>query len=97
MSQARGIIHTSNSKIEDIRLSVMLEIGRLAPDMPHIFNPDTSGLCVNDEEEGVRLQVISVNKDEVTLEDDSTMSLGSVGTDDLLTILDTLDNELNPE
>jgi hypothetical protein len=97
MSQTRGIIHSANSKIQEIRSSIMIEIGKLAPDMPHIFNPDTSGLCVNDEEEGVRLQVISVNQDEVTLEDDSTMSLGSIGTDDLLTILDTLEAELNPE
>jgi len=97
MSQARGIIYTVNSKIEEIRLSVMAEIERLVPDTPHVFNPDTSGLCVNDEENSTRLQVISVNKDYVTLEDSSTMDLGDIGTDDLLTVLDTLDLELNPE
>lgn len=97
MSKARGIIHSANDKIEEIRLSVILEIEKLTHNMPHVFNPDTSGLCVNDEEESTRLQVLSVNAICVVLEDGSTMDLGDIGTDDLLTVLDTLESELNPE
>lgn len=97
MNKAREIIHLANIQLETIRVAAMLEIGRLVSDKKHIFNPDTSGLCVTDEEEGVRLQVVSVDKDQITFEDESTMDLGDIGTDDLLTVLDTLDTELNPE
>ena len=98
MKTTRQILHEVNDKIGDIRLSVMQEIERLLPvERVHTFNPDTSGLCINVEEDSTRLQVISMDRNEVTLEDDSTMDLGDIGTDDLLTILDTLDNELNPE
>jgi hypothetical protein len=98
MKTTRQILHEANDKIVDIRLVVMQELERLLPvGKVHTFNPDTSGLCVNDEEESTRLQVLSMDRHEVTLEDDSTMDLGDIGTDDLLTVLDTLDTELNPE
>jgi hypothetical protein len=95
MKTTRQILHEANDKIGDIRLMVMQELERLLPvGKIHTFS-DTAGLCVNDEEESTRLQVLSVDKHEVTLEDNSTMDLGDIGTDDLLTVLDTLDTELN--
>jgi len=97
MNKAREIISLANIQLEIIRVAAMQEIGRLVSDKKHVFNPDTSGLCVTDEEEGVRPQVVAVDKDQITFEDDSTMDLGDIGTDDLLTVLDTLDSELNPQ
>jgi hypothetical protein len=98
MKTTRQILHEANDKIGDIRLMVMQELERLLPvGKVHTFNPETSGLCVNDEEESVRLQVVSVDRHEVTFEDTTTMDIGDIGTDDLLTVLDTLDTELNPE
>jgi hypothetical protein len=98
MSVSREVLHKANSLVEDVRIMVMKEIERLLPvSREHTFNPDNSGLCVNIEEDSTRLQVISMTQIEVTLEDETSIDLGDIGTDDLLTILDTLESELNPQ
>lgn len=95
MSVSREVLHKANSLVEDVRLMVMKEIERLLPvSREHTFNPENSGLCINLEEDSTRLQVVSMTQIEVTLEDDSTFDIGDIGTDDLLTILDTLETEL---
>lgn len=96
MKTTNQIFHEANTKIGEVRLSIMQEIERILPTGKiHTFNPDTSGLCINIEEEGLRLQAVSMNNNEIKLEDESTIDIGEIGTDDLLTILDTLNEEIN--
>jgi hypothetical protein len=98
MSVSREVLHKANSLVEDVRLMVMKEIERLLPvSREHTFNPETSGLCINLEEDSTRLQVVSMTQIEVTLEDETTFDIDDIGTDDLLTILDTLETELYPQ
>lgn len=85
-----GEVNDQITKIRCIMTSVLEE---MLGERTHAFRHD-SGIYITDEEECVRLLAKGCTKDEIILEDESTIEYGSVGTDDLHSIVDTVHHDL---
>jgi hypothetical protein len=92
MKYAVDKISAANDAISNARLNLTQAIQRMLDNKTHTFK--TYDVYVTDEEEGTRNQVKSVNKDEVTFHDGSTMEFGNMGTDDIHSVADMLCAEL---
>ena len=78
-------LEKANSRIADARKILMETLTDVLGEKIHNYKKYTP--YVTDEEECDRLEAISINKDEVTLVDGSTMDIGDVGTDDLHSLI----------
>lgn len=85
-------LEKANSRIADARKILLETLADVLGEKKHNYKKHTP--YVTDEVECERLEAISINKDEVTLEDGSTMDIGGVGTDDLHSLLEGISIDL---
>lgn len=88
-------LEKANSRIATAREILMETLTEVLGEREHKFKNYTP--YVTDEEECDRLEAISINKDEVTLDDGSTIDLGDVGTDDLHSLVQGISADLFEE
>lgn len=85
-------LEKANSRIADARKILIETLTNVLGEKKHNYKKYTP--FVTDEEECDRLEAISINKDEVTLVDSSTMDIGGVGTDDLHSLVQGISIDL---
>lgn len=86
-----------NSRLSEVRGILTDSINDMLEGKDHTYTGKSFTPYVTDEEGCERLKAISINKDEVTLSDDSTLDLGDVGTDDLNSLAEALSCDLFEE
>jgi len=87
------VLKNTHSEITDIRAKLMQALEMLIPtgivELTEAIAP-----FITDEEECTRLKAKSTSKDQITLSDDTVISVGDVGTDDLIALVESVNNEL---
>src|SRR5665213_2529108 len=79
-----------NAEIGDIRFRLTQALGLMLPNKVAIILNEKIAPHITAEEDCVRLKATQVSTEEVTLEDDSTIDIGDIGTDDLNSLVEAV-------
>ena len=82
----------ANQHISDARSLLNKIANKILKKEPHVFKPDAN-VFATIEEDNERLKVVSVNKDEVTFDDGTSLDLNDLGTDDFYSVIDMVVTE----
>ena len=83
-----------NAEIGDIRFRLTQALGLMLPNKVAIILNEDLAPHITAEEDCVRLKATQVSTEEVTLEYESTIDIGDIGTDDLNSLVDAVRTEL---
>ena len=85
LNEANNLIGKTRDLLNGIANKVLESI-------PHVFKLDAN-IFATAEEDNERLKVVSVNVDEITFDDGTTLDLNDLGTDDFYSVIDAVFTE----